>query len=325
MKLKMGLILAILMCFSVLTVAAQTITSNQTGTHDGYFYFLWTDGVGSVTMTLGSGGNYSVIWSNCGNFVCGKGWRTGSDRTVNYSGSFNSGSNGLLSLYGWTQDELIEYYVVENYGSWTPPGVSPSGMVSSDGGIYNLYRTRVVNQLSIYGFETFYRYWSVRTQRRSNGTVTFANHINAWKNLGWDLGSSWAFQLMATEGIESSGSADITIDDGSSTTTTTTTSAGPTPTPVTTTTTTTSSGTGQTCSPAVSRSVPFTQNGPGEYCFSTTSNIKYINSWNMVMLTVNGVDFKNRWASGSSLPAKIDGKYYIVYKGYYGWSHFEAR
>jgi endoglucanase len=43
----------------------------------------------------------------------------------------------------------------------------------------------------------------------------------------------------------------------------------------------------------------------------------------MGALTVNGVDFTNKYAAGG-LPAKIDGQYYVYYDGDYGWSHFEA-
>jgi hypothetical protein len=106
------------------------------------------------------------------------------------------------------------------------------------------------------------------------------------------------------------------------TTSTTTTAATTTTTAATTTTT---SGTGETCSPVDAEiSASFTQNGAGEYCWTATS-CNYINSWNLSSLTVNGVDFTNKWASGSNLPAKIDGKWYIHYEGNYGWSHFELR
>ncbi len=206
------------------TVAnAQTLSSNSTGTNNGFFYSFWKDS-GSATMTLYGGGRYSSQWNNStNNWVGGKGWKPGnSSRVISYSGNYggSNSQNTYLALYGWTRSPLIEYYVIESYGSYNPASCSGGtdyGSFQSDGATYNVRRCQRVNQPSIDGNQTFYQYFSVRNPKKGfgniSGTITFANHANFWASKGLNLGSH-DYQILATEGYQSSGTSDLTVSEG---------------------------------------------------------------------------------------------------------------
>ncbi|HTU74905.1 MAG TPA: glycoside hydrolase family 11 protein [Trebonia sp.] len=198
--------------------AATQICSNQTGTNGGMFYQSWSNGQGSACITLNSANSYSTTWSGIGDFVDGVGWNPGSSNTVSFSSSLSaSGGTSLISLYGWSTNPLVEYYITENYVGSPNTAGTYEGQVTSDGGTYNIYEHQQVNQPCITGNScTFEQYLAYRTSPVSSGTITTQNFINAWASHGMNLGTL-NYQILATESYGGgSGNSSVTVNSGGS-------------------------------------------------------------------------------------------------------------
>ncbi len=185
----------------------QTVCNNESSTHCGYTYEYWKDqGTGCLVNTADG---FSVEWSNINNLLGRKGVRPGSrQQVVTYEADYRPSGNSYLCVYGWTRNPLVEYYIVDSWGDWRPPGgEGHMGTVTSDGGTYDVYRVQRTGP-SIDGETTFYQNWSVRQEKRESGTITVANHFAAWDRLGMATGSFYEVS-MCVEGYQSSGAADV--------------------------------------------------------------------------------------------------------------------
>ena len=235
-KLISGIVSALLVATSLpaalpSSAAGETYRLNGAGQHkgtgpDGYSYEIWAaDTSQPSSMTLGKNGAFSTEW-NCagpqGNFLARRGIDMGSTKTYQQYGSIEcdfdvdwsagSSGNSRICIYGWTQNPLVEYYIVEDWKNWCPPNGSPGagsplGNFTLDGAKYYIYKENR-NSYTIEGNKPFVQYFSVRSSGRTKGTISVSKHFEAWEAKGLQMGKMYevAFNV---EGWESSGRATV--------------------------------------------------------------------------------------------------------------------
>lgn len=218
----LSILSAAVLCATMLPVnaigAGEIYTENKTGSQDGYDFELWKDH-GNTTMTLLGNGAFSCEWNNINNclfrtgkkFDCTQTYQEIGNIYVDFDCDYHPEGNSYLCVYGWTRQPLVEYYIVEDWGNWRPPGATSVGQVTIDGGTYDLYKTIRENQPSIDGDTTFEQYWSVRVEsdKHSSGTISVSDHFAAWEQQGWQVGKLYEVALNV-EGYQSQGKATVT-------------------------------------------------------------------------------------------------------------------
>ena len=195
---------------STCTEAQKTLNGNATGTYCGLSYEYWSDG-GSASMIMKPGG-FSVNFSVPNNNFLGRmGVRPGTgNETFTYQAQYAPKGNSYLAIYGWTRNPLVEYYIVESYGTYNPSSAaSKKGSATCNGGSYTLASNSRTGP-SIEGNTTFQQYWSVRDSKRTSGDISIKCHFDAWKAAGMNMGSMYEV-TMVVEGYHSSETADVKL------------------------------------------------------------------------------------------------------------------
>ena len=143
-------------------------------------------------------------------------------RTVKYQGQYNPKGPGYFSLYGWTRNPLVEYYIIEGWDVLAPgePWTLRSNF-TSQGTDYAFYTAQRVNKPSIEGTRTFTQYFSVRNEAQKqigavSGSINTGDHFDAWSKAGYRLGNFEQNMFMVTEAFANgtklpSGTSTITV------------------------------------------------------------------------------------------------------------------
>ncbi len=206
------------------TFCTESGTERFAGVENGFRYELWNqNGQGNACMTLGDGALFSGEWSEILNYLARRGLdynqtqeheeigRFFADFDCDYNPSSASG-NSYLSIYGWTVDPLIEFYIVEDWRNWIPSMASGSvnrGTFEVNGSVYDVIENTRTNQPSIVGTATFQQYFSIRRDERNSGSINISDHFDHWESLGLELGKLHEVSFVV-EGYQSNGNFNFT-------------------------------------------------------------------------------------------------------------------
>ena len=215
------------------TLTASPSHTQEVGWYNDYHHEIWqADTPNSSTMTLhDNDGGFGASWKcgpngSRGNFIAHRGiyWGLNNPNTYkdyralycDYDCIWYSGSagNAMIGIYGWAQNPLVEYYIIEDWKNWSPaqdPSAQYKGSVTIDGSQYKIYKC-VRNAYTIEGnTKPFTQYISIRQNTRTKGTVNVLDHFKAWENLGMKMGNLYEC-VFDIEGWESDGMADVTMN-----------------------------------------------------------------------------------------------------------------
>ena len=176
----------------------------ETGDIGQYHYEQWNKS-GSATTDFYDDGSFSCTFSNTDDFLCREGLFYGqnsgkdplsvgnlvADYSMKTFTNDKSISYAYAGIYGWMQNPLIEWYIVDNWGPASRPnwlGTS-KGKITVDGAEYEIF-TASANRATIEGNKAFDQIYSLRSEARTCGTISITEHFKAWKEKGITLGSS---------------------------------------------------------------------------------------------------------------------------------------
>ncbi len=204
------------------------VCTNATGNAgSGYTYELWGEGAGKGCMTVhGKDATFSATWTGVEDLLARVG--RSFDKTKKHAqigtitaefAETKTGSNNLvyIGVYGWTDEPLREFYILDDWGEIKPAGTSSDGSprdfvgtIEVDGGTYDVWKKTRMNKPAITGDnKTFDQYFSIRQTARQCGRISVSEHFTKWEALGLPLGNLWEAKLLM-EAQDSTGTISFT-------------------------------------------------------------------------------------------------------------------
>ena len=200
-------------CTGSLPSGGTTHSGNSQGTAAGLSWQLWMNGSGG-TITTYSTPAFSANWNNSGDFLARIGMSWGNGKAYTSLGTVKadfaetkSGSAGgysYIGIYGWSTNPCVEWYIVDDsYGNLPfNPGGSMVGTATIDGGTYNIIArsTTGTGGNRCGNVSSWNQIYSMRTSKRTCGTISITDHWNAWAKANQQLGAMLEASILIEAG-----------------------------------------------------------------------------------------------------------------------------
>ena len=200
-------------CNGSLPSGGTSHSGNSQGSAAGMTWQLWMNGSGG-TLTTYSTPAFSANWNNSGDFLARIGLSWGNGKAYTSLGTVSadfaetkSGSAGgysYIGIYGWSVNPCVEWYIVDDaYGNLPfNPGGSMVGTATIDGGTYNIIArsTTGTGGNRCGNVSSWNQIYSMRTSKRSCGTISITDHWNAWAKANQQLGSMLEASILIEAG-----------------------------------------------------------------------------------------------------------------------------
>jgi hypothetical protein len=189
---------------------------------NGYNWEIWMDSGTNCGTMYGVDAAFRAEWDlgTGGDFLARAGLFFGATEPHDQVGTISadyaftkSTGNGFswAAIYGWTFDNLAEYYIVEDW-SVSRPGTTyeARGTFTVDGGTYDIFYNRRVGAVSPEGSNTdFDQFWSVRQEPRQCGHVSISEHFEHWQSLDMDMSGLLRESMIVVEALRGTGTVDF--------------------------------------------------------------------------------------------------------------------